>query len=214
MSDVGPPEVRGLPPDFLQKIDASAKWQADLEAYRLMLADANQRMNLVGDSTLDQFRTRHFVDSAQLLLMAPEARTWADLGSGAGLPGVVLAILLKGKPGARVHLVESMAKRSRFLAEVVQALDLPAVVHNSRAESLRIKVEIVTARACAPLERLLGYAQPFLARGARGLFLKGAEVEAEIIQAHLSWRFECDIFASYSDPRGRILSVEGLSRVR
>jgi len=185
---------------------------AVLDMFRSRLTEANRAMNLVGDSTLADFWGRHFVDSAQLLWVEPSALVWADLGSGAGLPGLVLAILLKGRPGARVHLIESMTKRCRFLTEVTEALDLPAVVHNARAESLDLKVEVVTARACAPLDRLLTYARPYLARGARGLFLKGAEVEAEIAEARRSWRFKARTTPSLSDPRGRLLSIEELVR--
>lgn len=185
---------------------------ADLERFRGLLAEWNVRMNLVGASTLDAFWSRHAWDSAQLLRLAPDALTWADLGAGAGLPGLVLAVMLKGRPGARVHLVESMAKRCRFLSEMVAALDLPAEVHNARAEDVKLKVEVVTARAVAPLTRLLGYAQPFFARGARGLFLKGQDAEAEIAEARQAWRFDVDVLPSLSDPRGRILSIERLSR--
>jgi len=185
---------------------------AVLDMFRSRLTEANRAMNLVGDSTLADFWGRHFVDSAQLLWVEPSALVWADLGSGAGLPGLVLAILLKGRPGARVHLIESMTKRCRFLTEVTEALGLPAVVHNARAESLDLKVEVVTARACAPLDRLLTYARPYLARGARGLFLKGAEVEAEIAEARRSWRFKARTTPSLSDPRGRLLSIEELVR--
>ena len=127
---------------------------------------------------------------------------------------MVLAILLKGRPGARVHLIESMAKRCRFLAEVAEELNLPATVHNARAEDLRLEVEVVTARACAPLDRLLGYASPLLGNGARGLFLKSADVGAEIAKARQTWRFAFEIETSLSDPRGRVLAVEGLARVR
>jgi 16S rRNA (guanine527-N7)-methyltransferase len=214
MSDAAPPEADPLPDGFHARIGATSERLEAVESYRRMLAQANQQMNLVGDSTLTEFWRRHFVDSAQLLWFAPEARTWADLGSGAGLPGLVLAILLKGRAGAQVHLVESMAKRCRFLNEVVEALDLPAVVHNARAESLALKVEVVTARACAPLDRLLGYARPFFERGARGLFLKGGEVAAEIAEARKAWRFEAETFESLSDPRGRVLSIEGLARAK
>jgi 16S rRNA (guanine527-N7)-methyltransferase len=106
-----------------------------------------------------------------------------------------------------------MTKRCRFLAEVTEALDLPAVVHNARAESLALKVEMVAARACAPLDRLLTFARPYLARGARGLFLKGAEVEAEMAEARRLWRFKARTSPSLSDPRGRLLSIEELVRV-
>jgi 16S rRNA (guanine527-N7)-methyltransferase len=208
------PSAPGLPPDFLHRIGVTEARRADIETYRLMLAGANETMNLVGPSTMGDFQSRHFIDSAQLLWFSPDTLTWADLGSGAGLPGLVMAILLKGRPGARVHLVESMAKRCRFLSEVVEALDLPAEVHNARAESLKLKVEMVTARACAPLVRLLGYARPFLDRGARGLFMKGAEVEAEIAEARQSWRFSARMDVSLSDPRGRLLWIEELSRAQ
>lgn len=185
---------------------------ADLQRFLDLLGDWNERMNLVGPATLPQFWSRHAWDSAQLLALAPDAHTWADLGAGAGFPGLVLAILLKDVADARVHLVESMAKRCRFLSEVVDELALPAQVINARAEDVKLKVDVVTARAVAPLSRLLGYAQPFMVRGAAALFLKGQDAEAEIAEARSAWRFDADILPSHSDPRGRILSIERLSR--
>jgi 16S rRNA (guanine527-N7)-methyltransferase len=182
--------------------------------FRDLLADANQHMNLVGESTLADFWVRHFLDSAQLLILAPGARTWADLGAGAGFPGVVLAILLAGRPGVRIHLVESMAKRCRFLAEVVRVLDLPAEIHHGRAEQMSLKVDVVTARACAPLTRLLGFARPTLRGRTKGLFLKGAEVDTELAEARKSWRFNLAVHPSLSDPRGRVLEVSELARAR
>jgi 16S rRNA (guanine527-N7)-methyltransferase len=212
MSAAAPPEPPGLPSDFFEVVGASPECERDIETYRELLTTANQKMNLVGASTLGEFWRRHFVDSAQLLWFSPSTRVWADLGSGAGLPGLVLAILLKGRPDSRVHLVESMAKRCRFLEEVIDALALPAFVHHGRAEDLRLDVEVVTARACAPLHRLLGYAEPYFERGARGLFLKGAEVDVEIAEARMAWRFKCETRVSLSDPRGRLLSIEELGR--
>jgi 16S rRNA (guanine527-N7)-methyltransferase len=197
---------------FARIAGANAGQMADLERFRALLEDWNGRMNLVGASTLADFWGRHAWDSAQLLGHAPDARTWADLGAGAGFPGVVLAIFLKDRQAAKVHLVESMAKRCRFLAEVVGALDLQAVIHNRRAEDLRLSVDVVTARACAPLTRLLGFAQPYLARGAIGLFLKGQDVDSEIAEARKAWRFVADVAPSLSDPRGRIVRIEGLAR--
>ena len=214
MSDAPPPEGLDLPAGFLAAIGMTPERERDLDLFRARLTAANERMNLVGDSTLRVFWQRHFIDSAQLLWFAPEARVWADLGSGAGLPGIVLAILLKGRTGAQIHLVESMVKRCRFLMEVVEELGLPAIVHNARAESLKLEVDMVTARACAPLDRLLGYAEPYFARGARGLFLKGGEVAAEIVAARQTWRFDADTQVSLSDPRGRILSIGAIERVR
>lgn len=197
---------------FADLSGATDAQMADLERFQALLRDWNDRMNLVGASTLDAFWSRHAWDSAQLLPLAPDALTWADLGAGAGFPGLVVAILLKGRDGARVHLVESMAKRCRFLSEIVAELALPAQVHNARAEDVKLKVDVVTARAVAPLTRLLGYASPFFARGARGLFLKGQDWETEIAEARQSWRFDVDVLPSLSDPRGRLLSIERLSR--
>lgn len=187
---------------------------ADLERYRSYLVEWNQKMNLVGPATLDVFWSRHAWDSAQIMPLAPEADTWGDLGTGAGLPGIVLAILGKHRPSFHVHLVDSLAKRCRFLTEVVTALELPATVHNSRAEDLSLPVDIVTARACAPLSRLFGYAQPYLKRGATALFLKGQDVASELEEATKSWTFEADVLPSLSDPRGQIVRVRRLGRGR
>ena len=200
--------------DFAASVGLDAAAEARLDIFRTMLVDWNARINLVGASTLADFRQRHVIDSAQLLLYAPDAKTWADLGAGAGLPGLVLAILLKDKPGAHVHLVESLAKRCRFLAAVAQALDLPVTIHNARAESLDLWVDVVTARACAPLSRLLGFAAPYFKRGAHGLFLKSQEVEAEMAEARKTWNFEARIHPSFSDPRGRVVAIERLTRAR
>jgi 16S rRNA (guanine527-N7)-methyltransferase len=203
------------PGAFAAATGASAAALEDLETYRTLLADWNSRMNLVGPSALASFWLRHAYDSAQLLSFAPTSRVWADLGSGAGLPGLVLAILLKGRPGAEVHLVESMLKRTRFLAEVAAALDLPVTVHARRAEELTPPrgLEVVTARACAPLSRLLSFAYPCLRTGAVGLFLKGRDVEHELTQARLDWRFDARLHISLSDPSGRVLQIQKVTRV-
>jgi len=201
------------PAAFQARTAATAAQMADLRAFAELLFTWNTRMNLVGPSASASFWERHAWDSAQLLDHAPSARTFADLGAGAGLPGLVLACLLKGQAGARVHLVESMAKRCRFLSAVVEALDLPAVVHNSRAEALALKVDVVTARACAPMVRLLGYAEPYLKLGAVGLFLKGQDVEAELNEAAKSWRFDANLSPSLSHPQGRVVTLKRVSRV-
>jgi 16S rRNA (guanine527-N7)-methyltransferase len=198
---------------FQAATGASDAQMADLEAFRGMLADWNQRMNLVGPSALAEFWLRHALDSAQLLALAPKAKVWADLGAGAGFPGLVLAIMLKGREGAQVHLVESMAKRCRFLQAVVDALDLPATVHNARAEDLTLKVHVVAARACAPLARLLGYARPYLRKNVVALFLKGQDVEIELKEATRYWNFEAELKPSLSSPQGRIVQLKRLSRV-
>ncbi len=185
---------------------------ADLESYRSYLADWNQRMNLIGPATLDIYWNRHAWDSAQLLRLAPDALTWADLGTGAGLPGIVLAILGKDRPGFHVHLVESMAKRCRFLTEVVTGLQLPATVHQSRAEDLSLAVDIVTARACAPLSRLLGYGRPYLRLGADALFLKGQDVESELTEATKYWKITPRLHPSRTTGEGWIVELDAIDR--
>lgn len=218
MSVAAPPEPMVVDVNdavgFAAATGADARAIAELERYRSYLVEWNEKMNLVGPATLDVFWSRHAWDSAQILPLAPEALTWADLGTGAGLPGIVLAILGKDRPGFHVHLVDSLAKRCRFLTEVVNGLELPATVHNSRAEDLALSVDIVTARACAPLARLMGYAQPYLKRGATALFLKGQDVAAELKDAAKAWDFEADVSPSLSDARGQIVRIRRLGRGR
>ncbi len=141
---------------------------------------------------------------------------------GAGVPRIARTLPLPGDGvatreairGAAVHLTESLAKRCKFLGAVVDELALPAVIHNARAESTRLsEIEVVTARACAPMDKLLSYAAPLMRGGARGLFLKGESAEAEIAAARQAWRFEADLIPSKSDPSGRIVSVRRLVRV-
>jgi len=208
-----PPEALDAA-SFAARTGASAAQLADLEQLRVMLTDWNGRLNLVSDASLAGFWPRHAFDSAQLRLVMPAARTWVDIGAGAGFPGLVLAILLKGEAGAKVHLVESVAKKCRFLEAVVETFALPAEVHNERAEALSLKADVVTARAVAPLVRLLAFARPYMTRGAIGLFPKGRGAEAEIAEARLAWRFTCNAIPSLSDPDGRILNMEGLARAR
>jgi 16S rRNA (guanine527-N7)-methyltransferase len=199
---------------FLAKAGATPQQLADLERFRQMLAEGNTVMNLVGPDSLPDFWNRHAWDSAQLLTHMPEARTWADLGAGAGLPSVVLAILLKGRDDAHVWMIDSLGKRCRFLQSVVDALELPATVINGRAEEQVIRCDVVTARAVAAMDRLLGYAQPYFERGAQGLFLKGEKAESELIEARRNWQFEAELFPSQSDPRGRIVKVRSVRRAR
>jgi 16S rRNA (guanine527-N7)-methyltransferase len=214
---LAPPEPAPAPLDaagFQAATGASDAQMADLHAFLALLADWNSRMNLVGPSALADFWQRHALDSLQIRDIEPEARTWADLGAGAGFPGIVLAIFAKGRPDAHVHLIESMAKRCRFLEAAVEALALPATVHNARAEDLDLKVDVVTARACAPMVRLLGYAWPYLKTGATGLFLKGQDVEVELKEATKYWKFHARLIPSISYSGGRIVRLKRVSRVR
>jgi 16S rRNA (guanine527-N7)-methyltransferase len=137
---------------------------------------------------------------------------WADLGSGGGFPGVVLAIALKEKPGAQIHLIESDQRKSAFLREAVRALELPAMIHVKRIEEVDPAalpgLEAVSARALAPMPALLQLAAPFLETGAKGLFMKGANVENELTEATKSWKIQSTIVPSKTDAAGRIVIVE------
>jgi len=188
----------------------------DLQIFLERLAAQNEVMNLVGPATLPDFWSRHALDSAQLLNYRPDALTWADLGAGAGFPGLVLAILLKHSEGesAHVYLIDSLAKRCRFLQVLVDELKLPATVINGRAESLDLTVDVVTARACAPMTKLLAFAEPYIRNGADAWFLKGENVDSELQDAGKTWRFDVDIHESLSDPRGRVIHVQRLRRAR
>ena len=196
--------------EFQALTGAAPERMAELERFLVLLTEANEVMNLVGPDSLPDFWNRHAWDSAQLLDRAGFARTWADLGAGAGFPGLVLAILSKGTPDAHVWLIDSLQKRCRFLQTVVDELALPATVVWGRAEEQAIKVDVVTARAVAPMEKLLGYAQPYLSRGAQGLFLKGEKAEQELKDAAKAWHVDAELTVSRSDPRGRIVTVRSV----
>lgn len=224
MSAATPPEPASAPETFGPEAFAAVTGagpavMADLHRFRDLLGAWNARMNLVGPSAMASFWLRHAWDSAQLLDHAPSARIWADLGAGAGFPGVILAILLKGRADVRVHLVESMAKRCLFLSEAARALDLPVEIHNRRAEDVSLPgIEVVTARAVAPMAKLLGFASPLLA-GKRpdqtiGLFLKGTSAAEELTEARQMWDFDAELLPSRSDPSGRIVRIERLRRAR
>jgi 16S rRNA (guanine527-N7)-methyltransferase len=198
--------------EFQRLTGAGPERMAELERFRNQLNEANAVMNLVGPDTLPDFWNRHAWDSAQLLDLAGFCRTWVDVGAGAGFPGVVLSVLVKAQTGSHVWLVDSLQKRCRFLQGIVDALELPATVVWGRAEHQALKADIVTARAVAPMERLLGYAQPYLSRGAQGLFLKGEKAELELQEASKVWQVDAELTVSRSDPRGRIVTVRSVKR--
>lgn len=182
-----------------------------LDAFVELFLRWQRAVQLVANSTLAQLWTRHIADSLQLLALAPNAKIWADLGSGGGFPGLVVAIALKEKPGAKVHLIESDQRKSAFLREAARTLDLPAMIHVKRIEDVAEPfpgLEIVSARALAPMPELLEIARPFLKDGAKGLFMKGANVDNELTDATKSWSIKSTIVPSKTDSEGRIVIVE------
>jgi 16S rRNA (guanine527-N7)-methyltransferase len=182
-----------------------------LEIYANLLEKWQRVVNLVGNSTLDDLWVRHIADSLQLAEAVPEARKWLDLGSGAGLPGLVIAIKLADEPGALVHLVESGRRKCAFLREATRATDAPAIVHSGRIEEIlpgfSEKIEAVSARALAPLPKLLGYAEKFLDLGAIGVFPKGKNFEAEGVPSFAGGKYLISTIASKTDPAGRLVLV-------
>ncbi|MFZ3352395.1 MAG: 16S rRNA (guanine(527)-N(7))-methyltransferase RsmG [Xanthobacteraceae bacterium] len=184
-----------------------------LDHYVELLLDWQRRVNLIAPSTEPALWTRHIADSLQLLALAPGAGVWADLGSGAGLPGLPVACALAETDGACVHLVESSTKKSAFLREAVQATGAPAAVHAMRIADFAIappgNVAVVTARAVAPLSKLLAEAYPLLKRGAVGLFPKGQGVDAELTEATKYWRLETTLVPSRTDSNARVVVVRG-----
>jgi 16S rRNA (guanine527-N7)-methyltransferase len=200
----------------LAPFHVSRETSGRLTSFVALLCERQQRMNLVGSSTIPQVWTRHVADSLQLLAFAPEARRWADLGSGAGFPGLVIACALMDTPGAHVDLVESIGKKAAFLNEAVAATGAPATVHHARIEAVTPQlaghVDIVTARALAPLSTLLTMINPFMEKGAKALLHKGQDVDAELTEAAKYWTIDYDAVPSQTDPRGRILLVRRLKR--
>jgi 16S rRNA (guanine527-N7)-methyltransferase len=173
------------------------------------------RVNLISRSSEASLWTRHVADSLQLLPLAPEARVWADLGTGGGFPGVVIACALADIPGAEVHLVESNGKKAAFLREAANVTGAPITVHQMRIEEFVEKTvqtfDAVTARALAPLPQLLPMAYPLLKEGALGLFPKGQDVGSELTEAAKCWRVQAGSVQSKTDVRGQIVVVRGLA---
>jgi 16S rRNA (guanine527-N7)-methyltransferase len=172
------------------------------------------RLNLIAPSTLREIWTRHIADSLQLLPLVSDARIWVDLGSGGGFPGLPLACALPGRTGVVVHLIESNGKKAAFLREAVRVTGAPAVVHAIRAEKFgetcAESVDVVTARAFAPMKVLCDQAFPLISRGAVGLFPKGQDVDAELTEAAKYWRLEASKVASKTSPEGSIVLIRGL----
>ncbi len=206
------PEIFG-PEEFAAAANVSRETLARLKAYVGLLQDWNARHNLVSARSLEDVWRRHVWDSAQLLPLIPaDAANLVDLGSGAGFPGLVLAELLRGR--VAVTLVDSTAKKCRFLEEVAERLNLKATIRNQRIEDAGREVfDVVTARACAPLAKLLSYAQHFAASSSVCLFLKGQTVGDELTEARKSWRMKVKSIPSLTDPAGVILEVRELAYV-
>ena len=196
----------------------SRETQERLELFVELLLLWQEQFNLVADSTLPLIWTRHISDSLQLVALAPDARVWVDFGSGAGFPGIPIACALAGTPGAVVHLVESVGKKAAFLREAINVTGVPAVLHHIRSENFGDSgvdmVDVVTARALAPLKTLCDQAFPWIDRGAIGLFPKGQDVDAELTEAAKYWNIQSSKAPSKTSPEGCIVKITGLKALR
>jgi 16S rRNA (guanine527-N7)-methyltransferase len=193
----------------------SRETEARLDAYVDLLVQWQAKTNLVASSTLPHLWTRHISDSLQLLTLAPDAKTWIDLGSGGGFPGVVLACAMADMPGAIVHLVERNAKKAAFLREALRITDAAGKVQladiGDYVDSFSAPLDCVTARAVAPLHQLLGFAKPLVGKGAKALFLKGQDVEAELTEATKYWKVKPRLHPSLTG-QGWIVELDRIER--
>jgi 16S rRNA (guanine527-N7)-methyltransferase len=183
-----------------------------LEIYATLLEKWQRAVNLVGKSTLDDLWVRHFADSLQVSQAVPEARRWLDLGSGAGFPGLVTAIKFVDEPDTRVHLIESDQRKCAFLRTVARETAAPALIHCGRLEeilpALDEPIDAVGARALAPLDALLGYAEKFIERGAVGVFSKGKQFEAELTDSLTASKYFITTIESQTCSTARLVLVK------
>jgi len=204
----GPPPLTSA--EFAAQTGVSRETMERLEAYAALLAEWSGRINLVGRSTFADVWRRHFLDSAQLLpLMPPGTRSLVDLGSGAGFPGLVLAIL--GVPG--VELIEADRRKASFLREAARIAGVEVTLRACRIESVAPhQADVIIARGCAPLDRLLPLAERFIGPQTTCLFLKGAQAEEELTAAGKAWTMTVSRHPSRSDSRGTVLSLQQVVR--
>ncbi len=201
------------PEDFAAAFNVSRETIGQLSRYAALLAQWQPRINLVAPATLPDVWHRHIADSAQLYALAPSsARTWLDIGSGAGFPGLVIAILSHAIGGPRVVLIESDRRKSAFLAEVARQTGISVEIHTARIEQIATqamlgKVDVVSARALAPLVRLIPLSLPFFGDETLGLFPKGRDVESELADARASWDFDVELTPSLTDADARIVAI-------
>ncbi len=195
-------------------MNVSRETMERLKIFQRLLEEWQPKVNLVSSSTLPHLWERHFNDSLQLFSCLPEEKiSLVDLGSGAGFPGLVLAIV--GEKKLNVTLVESDLKKCLFLENVSRETKTKVIILRERIESLgeKIKGDVITARGLAPLSLLLDYAVPLMKNNAICLFLKGKGAEKEIQEAKKKWEFDLEIFPSLTDSKASILKIKHPKRI-
>ena len=201
----------------LALVPVSPEAEARLAIYVDLLGRWRTVTNLISPASFAEVWTRHIADSAQLPPLAPAARRWVDLGSGAGFPGMVIAILLADEPGARVHLIDSDRRKCAFLREVARATGAPAEIHAERVERIApqslLPVDAVIARAFAPLPRLVELATVWIMHGAVGVFPRGRSAEAQLEALPAAPDLTIDVLASKLHPEAAILRARSRSKV-
>ncbi|SOC06538.1 16S rRNA (guanine(527)-N(7))-methyltransferase RsmG [Rhodobacter maris] len=201
---------------FAARVNVSRETLDRLSALEALLQKWNPAINLVSAATLTEVWTRHFLDSAQLFdCIAGEVAHWADLGSGGGFPGLVVGVLAREKrPEMHLTLVESDKRKSAFLLNAARELGLKAVVRAERIEKVPpLGADVLSARALAPLPKLLEFAALHLSPGGIALFPKGERWKEEVALAEASWSFTCEPRESLTDPQAVVLKIRGLERV-
>jgi len=200
------------PEEFQALANVSRETLGRLKLFVGLLRDWNSRINLVSAKSLDDVWRRHVWDSAQLAEWIPASTTsLIDLGTGAGFPGLILALVLRERGGIKTVLYEATTKKCSFLAEAAARTGAPVEIRNGRIENAdREAFDVVTARALAPLTKLLSYAQRFQGQVTTNLFLKGQSLGAELTEARKSWKMKVMKHPSRSDPTGTVLEVREL----
>lgn len=199
--------------DSIRSADVSRETSEKIEKYLSILDSWRNQLNLIGPNEWERIWERHILDSHQLRKFIPESAQVSDIGTGAGFPGIILAASASGS--GRITLIESSAKKCKFLQTVAEQTELPISVVNSRIESVdKICADFVTARAVAPLEKLIEYTLPALETGAVALFHKGQSYKKELESAQVRWNLDYMVLPNDYSSNGVIINISGAKRDR
>lgn len=208
--------------ELQQEFALSSEVADKLQVYSEMLIKWQARINLVGSKTLPELWNRHFRDSAQLSAYIKDVLDtrdiWLDMGSGAGFPGLVLAIMRHGRDKTPIQLIESDQRKAIFLREVIRATEAQAIVHNQRIQQLENEdfggpPTLITARALAPLKEIFDLTQKFYTQNTKYLLLKGQDVARELTLASKYMKIKLTTYPSRTDPSGLVLEITEVTRV-